>query len=119
MYAPLDFAFFMALYLFPYRRPRVLGMQLRQLAQYFLGALVLNLGSYQGYFHDLVAVRAFAGIQNALLPQAELLPILRPWRDLEESPAVDGRDLALASRGCSNQRSPHAGLGGTPGALEY
>src|ERR1700737_5294412 len=83
--------------LFPYRRPRVLGMQLRQLAQDFLGALVLNFGSHQGYFHDLVAVRAFAGVQNALFPQAKLLSVLRPWRDLEERAPVNGRDFDLGS----------------------
>src|ERR1700704_5772060 len=95
MYAPFDFPLVMALHLFPDFRPWIFGMKLRQLAQDFLGAFVLHFRSGQRDFHDLISVRALAGVPHAFLPQSELLPVLSSRRNLQQRPPIDGGDFNL------------------------
>src|SRR6185437_15014761 len=67
---------------------RILGIQTLQLAENFLGALVLHLGDDDLDLDDLIATLAFAcGAGHALLTHAQLLSGLCPRRNLELCPA--------------------------------
>src|SRR5258708_7570971 len=72
-------------------------MQLGELAQYLLGALVLNERSLNRNLHDLVSALVPPGIINSLFAKAKLLAVLRAGRDLQKGPAVDGGDFDLGA----------------------
>src|SRR5260370_17877648 len=100
MYAGLDRVLAISINLSPQRRvpqspPGVFGIQLRQLPQDLLGALVLYLRRLNRHFHDLVAAFALARVHHALLAQTELLAIVRALRHLEQRSSVDGGHLDL------------------------
>src|SRR5438128_5408574 len=99
MKAALDRAFAIS-DLRPDLRPRIVRMQLRQFPQNLLGTLVLHLGGLDHNLHDLIAALILTRVEDALLAQAELLPALRPGRDLEQRAAVNGGhfDLGAQSR---------------------
>src|SRR5580658_2871621 len=73
-------------------------MQAGQLAQDLFSAFVLNLGRLYGGLHDLIAALAGAGVEDTLLPQAELLSVLSALRDLQQGAAVDGGHLDLGAQ---------------------
>src|SRR5437867_3132197 len=98
MYAPLDFPLPMALHLFPNWGPRILGIQSSQLAQDFLGALILHLRSRERHFYNLISMRALARVQYAFFPQAELLPVLRPRWNLQQRAPIDRGNLDLGAQ---------------------
>src|ERR1035441_10587666 len=91
-------------------RPRILWIQLRQLAQNFLGALVLHPGHDHLYLDDLVSTHAFPRrARHTLLTQPQFLSGLRPRRNLQLRPSaavmrVDGGHVDLrAQRGFANR----------------
>src|SRR5260370_28538298 len=64
-------------------------MKLSQLAQQLLGPLVLDLGSLDHHFHDLIAALVLARIENALLAQPKFPSVGRSWRDFQQRAAVN------------------------------
>src|SRR5579872_1784578 len=98
------------LHLCPDFLARVFGVQLAELAQEFLGALVLYLRHLDGYFHDLIATLIFARVEYALLAQPELAAVGRARRNLEQRAAVDGRYFDLGAQAGLGDRDGDADL---------
>ena len=72
----------------------IFGIQLRQLAQNFLGTLVARHGDCSLDFDDLIsAFPFFGGRWNALLAQSKLLSGLGSGRNFQHGTAIDGRNL--------------------------
>src|SRR3954447_1669665 len=74
-------------YFGPKFRSRIAGVHLSKLTQQLSRSLVRHVGSLQHSFHDLIATRVLAGVENPLLPHTELLAVLRSLRDLQQSPS--------------------------------
>src|SRR5579863_9391896 len=88
------------LHLAPQLRAWVFRIQLGQFAQQFLGALVARHGDSHGNLDDFIPARAFfCGRRHAFFPQPQLLAGLRPLRDFQQRPAVDGGHLNLRAQG--------------------
>src|SRR5580700_8529441 len=72
----------------------VFWVQLGQLAQNFLRALVVRHRDCGLDLHDLISARAFfRGRWNTLFAQPQFLTGLSSGRNLEHGAAIDGRDL--------------------------
>src|ERR1700684_184628 len=88
---PLDFL--------PKFFPRIFRVQLGQFPQQFLGALVSRHGHGYRDFDDLIAPDSLLGGRgNALLAKAQLLSRLRPRRNLQQRPPIDGWNLDLGAQ---------------------
>ena len=73
-------------------------MQLAELAQDFLGALVIHWRRLDGDLDDLIATLVLTRVEHALFAQPELAAVGRAWRNLEQRAAVDSRHFDLGAR---------------------
>ena len=76
--------------------------QFSQRALWFFRPVLI--GCFQNHLDDLIAPRILAGVENAAIPQAELLIVLRAGRNLEQRLAVDGGHFDLGSEPRFGQR---------------
>src|ERR1035438_7170001 len=99
--------------------PRILRIQLCQLAQNFLGALVADVGSHDLDLDDLVAAHAFLHRRgNTFLAQAKLLSTLRARRNLQQRASIDGGHFDLATQSRFAERHRHSEVDVVAVALE-
>src|SRR5208337_1181434 len=79
--------------------PRILGIQLSQLAQQFFGFFIAGHGDGDLDLDDFVPAHAVLGSRgHAFLTEPKLLAGLRPGRNLQHASAIDGGHLNLRSQ---------------------
>src|ERR1019366_1297650 len=92
----------------PQLRPRVFRIQLSQLPQQLFRLLVAGHGHGDLYFYDLIPTHSILGSRrHALLAQPQLLPRLRPGRNLQHASAIDGGHLDFRSQSRFYRRHWH------------
>src|SRR5262245_20401516 len=73
----------------------IVGMELGQLLQQLTGFFVTGIGRFNRHLHNLIPALVRPRIQNALFTQTEPLSVASALRDLQNRPAVDGRNFDL------------------------
>src|ERR1700688_1462397 len=88
--------------------PRILRIQLSQLPQQFFRLLIPRHRHSNLHLDNLVAAHSILSCRrHALLPQPQLLPRLRSWRDLQHAAPINRRHFELRSQCCLECRHRH------------
>src|ERR1019366_5907832 len=92
----------------PQLRPRVFRIQLSQLPQQLFRLLVAGHGDRDLHLDDLIPAHAVLGSRrHALFAQPQLLPRLRPGRNLQHAAPIDGGHLDFRSQSRFYRRHWH------------
>src|SRR5215472_4431795 len=104
----------------PQLRPRILGIQLRQLAQQLFCLLIPRHRHRDLDFYDFVTPHSILRRRgHALLAQPQLLSGLRPGGNLQQRPSVNGRDFDLPAQGSLGRRDRHVDINVVTSALKH